>query len=120
MRISDWISDVCSSDLQLADEHKSDEELLADPVEKVKAVGGTRHPSIALPRDLYQPERINSAGLDLGNRMVLEAARTAVNAPHPLMADDAMAAYDAVSVSEAIDRAHGALDRKSTRLNYSH
>src|SRR3546814_97399 len=57
---------------QLADEHKSDEELLADPVEKVKAVGGTRHPSIALPRDLYQPERINSAGLDLGNRMVLE------------------------------------------------
>src|SRR3546814_13820953 len=33
---------------QLADEHKSDEELLADPVEKVKAVGGTRHPSIAL------------------------------------------------------------------------
>src|SRR3546814_3694035 len=27
---------------QLADEHKSDEELLADPVEKVKAVGGTR------------------------------------------------------------------------------
>src|SRR3546814_16794506 len=99
MRISDWSSDVCSSDLiyapvgghkdllaylvrrllenganssfvhQLADEHKSDEELLADPVEKVKAVGGTRHPSIALPRDLYQPERIKRAGLDLGNQI---------------------------------------------------
>src|SRR3546814_13516348 len=96
MRISDWSSDVCSSDLlyerlvrehdyrcriyapvgghkdllaylvrrllenganssfvhQLADEHKSDEELLAAPVEKVKAVGGTRHPSIALPREI--------------------------------------------------------------------
>nr|WP_286207577.1 bifunctional proline dehydrogenase/L-glutamate gamma-semialdehyde dehydrogenase PutA [Hephaestia sp. MAHUQ-44] len=93
---------------QLADEHKSDEDLLADPVEKVKAVGGTRHPSIPLPRDLYQPERINSAGLDLGNRVVLEAVRQAVNTPHPLMAEGAMAAYDAVHASEAIDRAHAA------------
>src|SRR3546814_5698184 len=47
--------------------------------------------------------------------MVLEAARTAVNAPHPLMADDAMAAYDAVSVSEAIDRAHAAFPAWTAR-----
>ncbi|RIA37649.1 L-proline dehydrogenase /delta-1-pyrroline-5-carboxylate dehydrogenase [Hephaestia caeni] len=100
---------------QLADEHKSDEELLADPVEKVKAVGGTRHPSIALPRDLYQPERINSAGLDLGNRVVLEAVQAAVNTPHPLMAEGAMAAYDAVSVVEAIDRAHAAFPAWTAR-----
>ena len=37
---------------QLADEGLSDEELLADPVDKIAAVGGTRHPSLPLPRDL--------------------------------------------------------------------
>ena len=38
---------------QLADEHLSDEELLADPVAKIAAVGGARHPSIPLPVDLF-------------------------------------------------------------------
>jgi RHH-type transcriptional regulator, proline utilization regulon repressor / proline dehydrogenase / delta 1-pyrroline-5-carboxylate dehydrogenase len=57
---------------QLADSSISEEELLADPVEKVMAVGGTRHPAIALPRDLFRPERANSEGLDLDDAEVLE------------------------------------------------
>ena len=69
---------------QLADEHLSEEEILADPVAKVTAVGGTRHPSsIPLPKDLFVPERKNSAGLDLNDRAVLEAAAEAVNKPFP-------------------------------------
>lgn len=60
---------------QLADETLTDAQLLADPVAKIAAVGGTRHPSIVLPEELFAPERKNSAGLDLNDQEVL--ARTA-------------------------------------------
>jgi RHH-type proline utilization regulon transcriptional repressor/proline dehydrogenase/delta 1-pyrroline-5-carboxylate dehydrogenase len=56
---------------QLADERLSDAELLADPVDKIARVGGERHPSIPLPRELFGPERVNSEGLDLQDRDVL-------------------------------------------------
>ncbi len=55
---------------QLADENLSDEDLLADPVTKIAAVGGARHPSIALPVDLFG-ERQNSSGVDLQDRAIL-------------------------------------------------
>ncbi len=32
-----------------------------------------RHPRIPLPRDLYAPERKNSAGVEFGDRASLEA-----------------------------------------------
>jgi RHH-type transcriptional regulator, proline utilization regulon repressor / proline dehydrogenase / delta 1-pyrroline-5-carboxylate dehydrogenase len=57
---------------QLADEDISEEELLADPVVKVMATGGAPHPAIKLPCDLFQPERINSCGLDLDDAIVLQ------------------------------------------------
>jgi RHH-type proline utilization regulon transcriptional repressor/proline dehydrogenase/delta 1-pyrroline-5-carboxylate dehydrogenase len=66
---------------QLADESLTDADLLADPVAKVVAVGGTRHPSILLPHDLFQPERENSWGLDLNDRPELERVAGAVAAP---------------------------------------
>jgi RHH-type proline utilization regulon transcriptional repressor/proline dehydrogenase/delta 1-pyrroline-5-carboxylate dehydrogenase len=100
---------------QLANEQLSDEDLLADPVEKVKAVGGTRHPSIPLPKDLFQPERLNSEGIDLQDRAVLTAAAKAVNARQPLMAANALASFDAVTVTEAIDRAHAAFPKWTAR-----
>ena len=53
---------------QLADERLTDADLIADPVAKIAAVGGTRHPAIPLPRDLFAPERPNSRGLDLADR----------------------------------------------------
>lgn len=55
---------------QLADESLDDEMLLADPVAKVETVGGSRHPSIPLPRDLFG-ERRNSEGIDLQDRAIL-------------------------------------------------
>jgi RHH-type proline utilization regulon transcriptional repressor/proline dehydrogenase/delta 1-pyrroline-5-carboxylate dehydrogenase len=64
---------------QLADEDLSDEELLADPVAKIAAVGGTRHPSIPLPRDLFGDWR-NSAGLDLQERDILRETAAAIAA----------------------------------------
>ena len=63
---------------QLADENLTDEQILADPVAKIEAVGGTRHPSIPLPADLFAPERRNSEGLDLNDRPTLERVAKAV------------------------------------------
>ncbi|MDB5691264.1 MAG: putA [Alphaproteobacteria bacterium] len=70
---------------QLADERLSDADLLADPVAKIAAVGGTRHPAIPLPKDLYEPVRGNSEGLDLSDRMELaRVAGVVARAPLPL------------------------------------
>src|SRR5689334_13303669 len=66
---------------QLADENLTDEDLLADPVGKIAAVGGTRHPSIPLPKDLFLPTRGNSEGLDLNDRPELERVAKAVSPP---------------------------------------
>ncbi len=69
---------------QLADARLSEDEILADPVAKIAAVGGTRHPSIPLPKDLFAPGHRNSRGLDLSDVATLEAAVAAVRAPLPL------------------------------------
>ena len=68
---------------QLADEALSDADILADPVEKIVAVGGTRHPRIPLPADLFEPERRNSMGIDLNDRNELARVARAVAAPTP-------------------------------------
>jgi len=57
---------------QLADENLTDDQILADPVAKIVAVGGTRHPSIPLPANLFAPERPNSEGIDLNDRPELK------------------------------------------------
>jgi RHH-type proline utilization regulon transcriptional repressor/proline dehydrogenase/delta 1-pyrroline-5-carboxylate dehydrogenase len=100
---------------QLADEHLSEDELLADPVAKVVKVGGTRHPSIPLPRDLYQPERINSAGIDLGDRKVLKRTTTAVNKPHAFMAEGVADKLAETQVADAIARAEAAFPKWTAR-----
>ena len=66
---------------QLADERLTDRDLIADPVAKIAAVGGTRHPSISLPEDLFKPERRNSAGIDLQDRDELVRVAGAVSQP---------------------------------------
>jgi RHH-type proline utilization regulon transcriptional repressor/proline dehydrogenase/delta 1-pyrroline-5-carboxylate dehydrogenase len=69
---------------QLADEHRSDSDLLADPVQRVVEYGGTRHPGIPLPNDLFQPERPNSWGIDLDDRQILMRTADAVRAKSKL------------------------------------
>lgn len=63
---------------QLADERLSDADILADPVAKIAAVGGSRHPGIPLPKDLFEPIRGNSEGLDLADRVELKRVADAV------------------------------------------
>ena len=67
---------------QLADARLTEADILADPVEKIAAVGGSRHPSIPLPRGLFGDRR-NSAGLDLSDRDVLAATVAAIASPLP-------------------------------------
>ncbi len=68
---------------QLADERLSEEEILADPVVKIASVGGTRHPNIPLPVDLFGMGRRNSSGLDLADREVLAQTVAAITSPLP-------------------------------------
>ena len=68
---------------QLSDEQVSDADLLADPVEKVRAVGGRRHSAIPLPQNLFGSRR-NSLGLDLQDRAILADVTAALAAaPRP-------------------------------------
>ncbi|HVF93589.1 MAG TPA: bifunctional proline dehydrogenase/L-glutamate gamma-semialdehyde dehydrogenase PutA, partial [Sphingomonas sp.] len=69
---------------QLADARLSEDEILADPVAKIAAVGGARHPSIPLPVDLFAPGHRNSAGLDLSDRATLVRMREVVATPVPV------------------------------------
>ncbi len=49
------------------------DQLLRDPVEQAAADGGAPHPRIALPSDLYAPQRRNSSGIDLNDETSLAA-----------------------------------------------
>ena len=54
---------------RIADANVPVEALLEDPVEAARKVTpvGAPHPKIALPADIFAPERANSSGLDLSN-----------------------------------------------------
>jgi RHH-type transcriptional regulator, proline utilization regulon repressor / proline dehydrogenase / delta 1-pyrroline-5-carboxylate dehydrogenase len=105
---------------QLADEQLSEKELLADPVEKIAALGGSRHPSIPLPIDLFGAWK-NSGGIDLQERETLAETAAAI-ARFPFAAqpkgDDsgaAQASQAAPDVTAAIGRAQSAFPDWSNR-----
>ena len=103
---------------QLADERLSEADILADPVEKIAAVGGRRHPSIPLPVDLFRAAdgHRNSMGLDLSDRPVLAAAEKAVRTPVDLaVRADTVGESGAAAVADAIARAQAAFPRWTQR-----
>jgi RHH-type proline utilization regulon transcriptional repressor/proline dehydrogenase/delta 1-pyrroline-5-carboxylate dehydrogenase len=48
-------------------------EILKRPQQVIASPASARHPAIPLPRDLYAPERINSAGIEFGDGAALAA-----------------------------------------------
>jgi RHH-type proline utilization regulon transcriptional repressor/proline dehydrogenase/delta 1-pyrroline-5-carboxylate dehydrogenase len=103
---------------QLADETMTDAEILADPVAKVAAVGGSRHPRIPVPEDLFAPERRNSEGIDLADRRELERVAKAVSSPLPFRREAGRGQaepVDARAAAEAISRAVDGFARWSRR-----
>ncbi|WP_298090002.1 L-glutamate gamma-semialdehyde dehydrogenase, partial [uncultured Sphingomonas sp.] len=95
---------------QLADARLTEAEILADPVAKIAAVGGSRHPSIPLPVDLFRPGHRNSGGIDLSDIPTLERTAKVVNGPMEASVDD-----KAADVAGAVSRAHAAFGGWSKR-----
>nr|WP_026326097.1 L-glutamate gamma-semialdehyde dehydrogenase [Sphingomonas sp. Mn802worker] len=91
---------------QLADARLTEDEILADPVAKISAVGGARHPSIPLPVDLFRAAdgHRNSMGIDLAERDVLSKTTRAMRAPVNLSVER----VSAQAVNDAVTRAHAA------------
>ena len=56
---------------RIVDERAPIDEIVADPVARLAALPQKPHPKIPLPRDLFQPERRNSRGIDLADPRAL-------------------------------------------------
>jgi RHH-type proline utilization regulon transcriptional repressor/proline dehydrogenase/delta 1-pyrroline-5-carboxylate dehydrogenase len=67
---------------RIVDEATPIQQLVADPVEQVRAFESIVHPRIPLPAALFGAERKNSMGVNLANDAELGALLTAVNAAH--------------------------------------
>jgi RHH-type proline utilization regulon transcriptional repressor/proline dehydrogenase/delta 1-pyrroline-5-carboxylate dehydrogenase len=85
---------------QIADRDFPIDRLIADPVEQAKALQpvGRPHDRIALPRDLFGAERVNSTGFDISNEHQLAALAAA-------MAESTVATAPAEALAEEIARA---------------
>ena len=57
---------------RIADEQVSLDDLVRDPVAELAALEPKRNPKIVLPRDVFAPQRHNSAGCDLSDPLVRE------------------------------------------------
>jgi RHH-type transcriptional regulator, proline utilization regulon repressor / proline dehydrogenase / delta 1-pyrroline-5-carboxylate dehydrogenase len=79
--------------------------LLQRPADIIGAAGNARHPNIRLPRDLYQPQRQNSRGIEFGERAALHRLLSAIAASKSDVAEiveaDPQAASDAVMAARA-------------------
>lgn len=73
---------------QLMDPDEPVEQLVQDPVDKVRRAADIRHPRIPLPRDIYAHEkpmgRVNSAGLDLSDTGTIENLHKEFKALHKI------------------------------------
>jgi RHH-type proline utilization regulon transcriptional repressor/proline dehydrogenase/delta 1-pyrroline-5-carboxylate dehydrogenase len=66
-----------------ADDSVPIETLLRRPAELIGSADNARHPKIPLPRALYQPDRVNSRGIEFGDRAALNGLVAAVSASKP-------------------------------------
>src|SRR3546814_1832591 len=99
MRISDWSSDVCSSDLR---EERCFDKLSTNGVRMSASIPPHQHPTLHHGVDAFELAHV-------GQRVAVDRD------------DVGIAAYrDSADVLLASERLGGGLDRKSTRLNSSH
>src|SRR3979411_3356678 len=70
-----------------ADDAVPVETLLRRPAGIIATADGARHPNIPLPRDLYQPDRVNSRGIEFGDRAALHCLVAAIAASKPHISD---------------------------------
>src|SRR3546814_2294743 len=111
MRISDWSSDVCSSDLLV--DHAA--QLGEDAVAEACAVA--RDEQVARPRE-QQPQPAGARGGVEEQPADLARAVEVVAQPQDLCVKGALQLFAMLAVGADAIAIEG--DRKSTRLNYSH
>jgi RHH-type proline utilization regulon transcriptional repressor/proline dehydrogenase/delta 1-pyrroline-5-carboxylate dehydrogenase len=63
---------------RLVDEREPIDEIIADPVARLGRIEPKPHPRIPLPRDLFEPVRRNSLGIDFGEPRSLSELREAL------------------------------------------
>jgi RHH-type proline utilization regulon transcriptional repressor/proline dehydrogenase/delta 1-pyrroline-5-carboxylate dehydrogenase len=80
---------------QIVDPKVDIDMLIADPFEAARAQGGTPHPGIALPADLFGDERKNSAGIDLTDEKALRELAEALAIPRSYVAASIISAGQA-------------------------
>ncbi len=87
-----------------ADDTVPVETLLRRPADIIGNPGGARHKNIPLPREMLRPQRINSAGLEFGERAALNkllAAVAAARVPAPGSVADATQAEANAAIAAA-------------------
>jgi RHH-type proline utilization regulon transcriptional repressor/proline dehydrogenase/delta 1-pyrroline-5-carboxylate dehydrogenase len=87
-----------------ADETVAVTALLRRPADIIGSAGHAAHPNIPLPRDLYRPQRLNSRGLEFGERAALQQLVAAV-AAKPLPTAGSIAGATAAEANAAISTA---------------
>jgi RHH-type proline utilization regulon transcriptional repressor/proline dehydrogenase/delta 1-pyrroline-5-carboxylate dehydrogenase len=113
-----------------ADPNVPVEEILRRPQSWIGDASHARHPQIPLPRDLYKPSRLNSAGVEFGDRaalnaLVREASREApkdlpaVPPGDPAKAMDKAAAGFAAWNATAVEQRAEILERAAQLLEAS-
>ena len=75
-------------------------EILKRPQAWIADASHARHPRIPLPRDLYAPERKNSAGVEFGDRASLEALLDGIRKAAPLAQAKGESVTDALNGAE--------------------
>ncbi|MBV9521275.1 MAG: bifunctional proline dehydrogenase/L-glutamate gamma-semialdehyde dehydrogenase PutA, partial [Alphaproteobacteria bacterium] len=65
---------------RIVDEKAPLDDIIADPIARLRRLPEKPHPRIPLPADLYGAERPNARGLDLSDRIVLEELAQAMTA----------------------------------------
>ena len=86
-----------------ADDTVPVESLLRRPTDLVPGAEHAQHPNIPQPRDLYQPDRVNSRGVEFGDRAALDGLASAVAADNALLESVAHASVE--TANNAVDAA---------------
>lgn len=113
---------------RIVDENVPVEDLIADPVAIADALGGSPHPRIPLPRDLYGSARANSRGIDLSNederlRLVqaTERSRRRALVARPMVAGASVAdggvAIDVLNPGDHRDRVGGVVEASEAQVD---
>jgi RHH-type proline utilization regulon transcriptional repressor/proline dehydrogenase/delta 1-pyrroline-5-carboxylate dehydrogenase len=113
-----------------ADPNVPIDEILRRPASFIGDAAHARHPHIPLPRDLYKPARLNSAGIEFGDRaalhaLVREVGREAPNGLPAVPPGDPAAAIEAAAngfpewSATALERRAEILDRAAELLEAS-